>query len=126
MKSKKAIEDGRKVGASKWGPWRDYPKGERRRDRVYSLASDQVVSLIAQHIRRVFGDEVENKHSEVYASRGYFFVKVNPPPRLGGKLGSGAAIKDPYWRTALKEGLNLRRYSLGLVFRALHGEILTD
>lgn len=117
-KNAAAVRDGQAVRASCRNA---YTYGRKR----YRMAPDDVIAIIRRHVRRVFGDEVENKYSQVHASRGFFFVRVNPPPRLAGQMGRGAYVRDIFWRQELKRGVNLRRFQVGLALRAMHGERLT-
>lgn len=81
---------------------------------------DIAVATIKKHIRRALGDKAEN-HATVYASSGYFYIQMNADRHAWGKL-----IRDEWWRNEISQGTNLRRYSIGLLLRAIHGEVLTD
>lgn len=108
----KAKADGRRVRAVE-------RKTDRRGRPVFKLSADEVCEIIREHVRAMLGDKVENK-SRIYAFPGFFHVKL---PVASGVVNS--KVRDQYWRKALQEGLNMRRPSLGLLFRALTGEILT-
>jgi hypothetical protein len=105
MKSKKAIEDGRAV---------------RKRDGKgnYLMSADKVCSLIAQCVRKTMGDWMEN-NADIHAANGYFVIKLPYRTPLN-------TVTDDFWRKAFKEGIKLRRVSVGLALRAMRGEILTD
>lgn len=106
----KALADGKRVRAR-----RAMPASSARR--VYQMKPDEVIALIREHVRRACGDWMEN-NSTIYAYAGVFFVKL--PYRRPLNI-----VTDDYWRKALRDGINLRRHSLGLLFRALRGEQLT-
>lgn len=96
---------------------RKYKWNKSKTRRIYDLSADDVVLLIRSHIRRALGDTDENR-STVYAERGFFHIRL-------ARSVAAASIADDYWRQALRKGLNLRRPSLGLAIRAMHGEVLT-
>lgn len=110
--NKSAVEDGKRVRVRQVHP--------RTRHSRFKLNPDEVVAAIKKHIRRALGDKAEN-HATVYASSGYFYIQMNADRHAWGKL-----IRDEWWRNEISQGTNLRRYSIGLLLRAIHGEVLTD
>lgn len=113
MKSNKsAVTDGKKVRAFR-KPHVHAIGSDRRR---FRLSSDQVCAIIQTQIREALGDRAENR-ATVYAKTGFFHIRLSPI--------NIRRIKDVFWRKYLREGGNLRRYSLGLMFRAMRGEVLT-
>lgn len=84
---------------------------------IYELSADAVVELIREHVRRACGDWMAN-NATIRTSHGMFFVKL--PYRRPLNI-----VADDFWRKSLREGVRLRRVSVGLLFRALRGEILT-
>lgn len=107
-KNQSAFKDGQRVRAFT-------RKAGRKR---FDLAADEVVAVIKKHIRRTMGDWMEN-NANVYADHGTFLIKLPYRTPLN-------VIADNFWREAFRGGIRLRRYSIGLALRAMHGEVLTD
>lgn len=110
-KSKKAVDDGKLV--------RQFTQFKKLRKK-YRLTSDEVVLLIKRHIRETMGDFVENSSRVYGVSGGYFYVRL---PRNRRRVVE--SVVDAEWRKLLTYGIHLRRYSIGLALRAMHGEQLT-
>lgn len=83
----------------------------------YKLDADAVIAIIRAHVRKACGEWMEN-NAKIYAHKGYFFIKLPYRRPLN-------VVADDFWRKSLRDGVTLRRQSLGLVFRALRGEELT-
>lgn len=96
---------------------RKYKWARNKKRKIYDLGADDVILLIKSHIRRTMGDWMEN-NAQVYAERGFFYIGL--PFRRPINV-----IADDYWRQALRDGIRLRRPSVGLALRAMHGEVLT-
>lgn len=109
--NKSAVEDGKLARKKVTG---------RVKKPGFIMTADEVVATIKKHIRKALGDSAEN-HATVYATSGYFYVQMNADRHAWGKL-----IRDEWWRQEISHGTNFRRYSIGLLLRAIHGEVLTD
>lgn len=110
MRSKKAIEDGKAVRRKVTG---------RVKRPGFVMTPDEVVATIKWHIRKTMGDWMEN-NAKVYGKRGgVFFIKLPYRRPLN-------VVADDFWRNEFRRGTNLRRHSIGLALRAMHGEVLTD
>lgn len=97
---------------------RKNPTGYGASRKVYVMDPDDVVQTIRLHIRTMMGDWMEN-NAKVFGTRGFFYIKLPYRRPLN-------VVEDDFWRQVLREGINLRRVSVGLAIRAMHGEVLTD
>lgn len=102
-KSKRAVEDGKQV--------------RKRAGGRFVMTPDEVVAVIRKHIRQTMGDWMEN-NATVFSRSGYFYVRLPYRTAIN-------RVGDDAWRAMFREGVNLRRYSIGLALRAMHGEELT-
>lgn len=96
---------------------RKYKWASDGKRKIYLMSADNVILTIREHIRKTMGDEMENG-ARVFAERGFFYIGLPYRRPLN-------AVADNYWRQALRNGIRLRRVSVGLAIRAMHGEILT-
>lgn len=111
-RSKAAFEDGQQARKFWWN------NNFVPRRRVYEMSPEEVVTLILKHVGKVMGDWMQN-NADVHAERGYFYVKLPYRTPLNN-------VEDDFWRKTLKDGVRIRRHQVGLVLRAIHGEVLTD
>lgn len=84
----------------------------------YKMAADEVIAVIKKHIRKTMGDWMEN-NAVVHAANGFFFIKLPYRRPIN-------HVEDNFWRATFRQGVKLRRHSIGLALRAMHGEVLTD
>lgn len=117
MKSNKsALDDGKRIRARHAQTYDDAGVPNPRR---YKMDPGDVIKIIKKHILATMGDDMENR-AVVYGKRGFFYIKLPTRPVTRVRV-----IKDIFWQGALCSGMPLRRVSVGLALRAMHGEVLT-
>jgi hypothetical protein len=116
MKNSKTIADGRRVRAAHKPSRHLRARGVKLRTR-YKLSPNQVIAVILDRVRDSLGDAAA-AGAVLGAAGGCFYIRLGPQ--------NITRVRDRFWRKTLRVGVNLRRYSLGLAFRAMSGEKLVD
>lgn len=105
-KSEKAVLDGKRARARETS---DYTK--------FKMRPNEVVDMIREHVLKTMGDWMQN-NADVHASHGFFYIRLPYRTAINN-------VADDAWRQMFRRGINLRRHSIGLALRAMHGELLT-
>lgn len=112
--SKRAIEDGKRARAYERQTTLEQALKSPKK---FKMRPNEVVDMIKEHILKTMGDWMQN-NADVHATQGFFYIRLPYRRPLN-------AVVDDVWRVMFKDGVNLRRHSIGLALRAMYGEVLT-
>jgi len=110
-----AFKDGQKVRAKHE---QTYSASGGKQRRTYKMAPEQVIEIIKKHVMVTMGEWMY-ENCDVRGDRGFFYIRLPYRRPIN-------HVEDDAWRAMFREGIRLRRYSIGLALRAMHGEHLTE